>query len=110
MASELQVEMALKQKGIAEQEAKIYFNTYNEIYNQVQEFAERYGISLVLRHNNVAMDPQKRDTVLQGVNRAIVYQRQLDITDEIIKRVNSAQARRTTPAAAPAGAGRATPR
>ena len=92
MASDLQVEMALKQKGIAEQEAKIYFNTYNEIYKQVEEFAERYGISLVLRHNNVSMDPQKRDTVLQGVNRAIVYQRQLDITEEIVKRVNSAAA------------------
>lgn len=98
MASDLQVEMALKQKNVAEQEAKVYFNTYNQIYKQVEVFADSYGIGLVLRHNNVQMDPQKRDTVLQGVNRAIVFQRNLDITEEIIKRVNAANV-----AAAPAG-------
>lgn len=98
MASDLQVEMALKQKNVAEQEAKVYFNTYNQIYKQVEIFADSYGIGLVLRHNNVQMDPQKRDTVLQGVNRAIVFQRNLDITEEIIKRVNAANV-----AAAPAG-------
>ncbi|MFM7070510.1 MAG: OmpH family outer membrane protein [Planctomycetota bacterium] len=100
MASDLQVEMALKQKNVAEQEAKVYFNTYNQIYKQVEVFADSYGIGLVLRHNNVQMDPQKRDTVLQGVNRAIVFQRNLDITEEIIKRVNAANV-----AAAPAGGG-----
>jgi Skp family chaperone for outer membrane proteins len=98
MASDLQVEMALKQKNVAEQEAKVYFNTYNQIYKQVEIFADSYGIGLVLRHNNVQMDPQKRDTVLQGVNRAIVFQRNLDITEEVIKRVNAANV-----AAAPAG-------
>ncbi len=92
MASDLQVEMALKQKNIAEQEAKVYFNTYKEIYKQVEVFADSYGITLVLRHNNVQMDPQKRDTVLQGVNRAIVFQRNLDITDEVVKRVNAGAA------------------
>ncbi|MFO0819258.1 MAG: OmpH family outer membrane protein [Pirellulales bacterium] len=98
MASDLQVEMALKQKNVAEQEANVYFNTYKEIYRQVETFADTYGISLVLRHNNVQMDPQKRDTVLQGVNRAIVFQRNLDITDEIIKRVNTGTAAATTAA------------
>ncbi|MFO0872171.1 MAG: OmpH family outer membrane protein [Pirellulales bacterium] len=102
MASDLQVEMALKQKSVAEQEAKVYFNTYREIYKQVETFADSYGITLVLRHNNVQMDPQKRDTVLQGVNRSIVFQRNLDITDEIVRRVNSGVA-----AAAGGTAGRA---
>lgn len=99
MVSDLQVEMALKQKNIAEAEAKLYYNTYNEITQHVAEFAERYGISLVLRHNNVQMDPQKRDTVMQGVNRPIVYQQKLDITEEITKRVNAgAQAQAKVPA------------
>lgn len=99
MVSDLQVEMALKQKNIAEQEAKVYFNTYQEITKHVEEFADKYGISLVLRHNNIQMDPQKRETVLQGVNRAIVFQRKLDITQEIASRVNTAQATKPAPAA-----------
>jgi Skp family chaperone for outer membrane proteins len=100
MVSDLQVEMALKQKNIAEAEAKLYYTTYTEITQHVAEFAERYGISLVLRHNNVQMDPQKRDTVMQGVNRAIVYQQKLDITDEIAKRVNAGATVKSAPAAA----------
>ena len=107
MVSDLQVEMALKQKNIAEAEAKLYFNTYNEITQHVAEFAERYGISLVLRHNNVQMDPQKRDTVMQGVNRPIVYQQKLDITDEIISMVNPATASQSQ---RPAQPGRSVPK
>lgn len=88
MASDLQVAMALKQKSILEQEAKIYYSTYQEIYKQVEEFSDRYGITLVLRHSNLPMDPQKRETVFRGMERQIVFQRNLDITEEIISRVN----------------------
>lgn len=86
--SQLQVDMALKQKEVMEREAKVYFNTYMEVQDLVKEFAEKNGIRLVLRYSRMEMDPTKRDTVLQGVNRPIVYQRNLDITDLIISQCN----------------------
>ena len=47
-----------------------------------------YGISLVLRYNGEEIRPDDRNSVLAGVNRAIVYQNNLDITKEISDRVN----------------------
>jgi len=98
MQSDLQVAATLKQKAILEQEAKVYYSTYEEIYKQVEEFSDRYGISLVLRHSNVAIDPAKRDSVFRGLERNIIYQRNLDITQEVLSRVN-----RTSTARAPTG-------
>lgn len=107
MASDMQVAATLRQKGIYEQEAKLYFQTYNEILAQVEDFSDRNNIRLVLRHSNTAMDPQKRDTVFRGLERQIIYHRNLDITNEIISRVNRGA---TTAAAPKAGAaGRTAP-
>jgi Skp family chaperone for outer membrane proteins len=86
--AELQVDMQLKRKQFLEAEARVYYNAYTEIVDQVAQFAERNGIGLVLRFTGEQIDPQKRETVLQGVNRAVVYQRHLNITDLILERLN----------------------
>jgi hypothetical protein len=41
-----------------------------------------------MRYSGEPIDPEDRASILQGVNRALVYHRNLDITDEIIDRVN----------------------
>ena len=84
----IQVRMQLKKRDFLEQEAKVYFNAYQEVLAAVAKFAERNSIGLVLRFNGKQMDPTKRDSVLQGVNRAVVYQRQLNITDFIVESLN----------------------
>lgn len=106
--SDLQVSMALKQKEIMEKEAKVYYNTYMEVQELVKHFAESNGIRLVLRYSRLEMDPTKRDTVLQGVNRPIVYQHKLDITDLIIAQVNRGAAVNPGTAGRPALPGRPT--
>ncbi|MCO6454447.1 MAG: OmpH family outer membrane protein [Pirellulaceae bacterium] len=89
MAADAQVKMQLKRKEFLEQEAKVYFNAYQEVLAAVSQFADRNGISLVLRFNGKEMDPSQRESVLQGVNRAVVFQRNLNITDYIIERLNA---------------------
>ena len=49
----------------------------------------RAGIRVVLRLNSDPIEPDDRNSVLQGVNNSIVFQDNLDITDEIIRRVNN---------------------
>lgn len=88
LQSDLQVEMQLKRRRFMEQEAKLYFNVYTEVKNAVAWFANEYGISLVLRYNSEDIDPSDRQSVLAGVNSPIVFQRELDITAHIIKKVN----------------------
>lgn len=91
MASDLQVETALKRKEFLEREARLYFTTYNEISDRVGRFAEENGISLVLRFNSEAINAEDRGSVLQGVNRSVVYQRNLDITLAILEQCNRQQ-------------------
>jgi Skp family chaperone for outer membrane proteins len=90
--SDLQVKMTLKRKDFMEREAKAYFNAYREIEYHVQDFCVRNGFSLVLRFNQTDMDQQNLESIRQGVNRAVVYQRNLNITDLILQRLKQGSA------------------
>ncbi len=105
MTTKLRLEMGRKQKDRVDQEAKVYFNAYKEIEWYVQRFADRYGIDLVVRFNSEDMDPNKPDSVLQGINKFIVYNRGLDISNQILGELKSA----TPPPAARTGAAPAPP-
>jgi Skp family chaperone for outer membrane proteins len=89
-AAKLQVDTQMKKKEFLQRESKVYYQVYQEVSNAVREFAEMKGIDLVLRYNGEEMKPDDRTSVLQGVNRALVYQRNLDITREILDRLNRA--------------------
>ena len=84
----LGLETGRKRKEILEREAKVYYNSYKEIERSVAKFADQYGIGLVMRFNSEPMDATKRESVLQGINRAVVFQRSLNITNAIIDGLN----------------------
>ena len=86
--AQIQLKMNLQKKEFMEREAKIYYQVYTEIEKEVAMFAQRYGINLVLRYNKVDMSPENRQQVLAGVNRAVVYQNKIDITDDILRKLN----------------------
>jgi Skp family chaperone for outer membrane proteins len=86
--TQLRLDMGRKQKERVEEEAKIYFNAYRRVEWEVQKFADRFGIDLVVRFNSEQMDPSKPESVLQGINRFVVYHRSLNITDQILKNLN----------------------
>ena len=82
--AQIQLKMNLQKKEFMEREAKVYYQTYMEIEQEVTKFAQRHGINLVLRYNKIDMSSQDRREVLAGVNRAVVYQNKIDITDDIL--------------------------
>jgi Skp family chaperone for outer membrane proteins len=88
MQSEVQVQVGLKRKAFLEQEAREYFKTYKEIEQSVAVFAQQNRIGLVLRFNGDEMKPDSRESVLQGVNKAVVYHDRLDITEWILRDLN----------------------
>ena len=88
MQAELQVDMQLKRKSILNREATVYHKAYAEVLAQVADFSQRHNIDLVLRFDSKPIDPDKRDSVLKGVNRAVVYQRSMDITKFILDNLN----------------------
>jgi Skp family chaperone for outer membrane proteins len=83
--SDMQVSAQLKKKDLLLEEARIYYNAYNEIMAEVEAAALRYNINLVLRFDSSAIDPHDRNSVLQGVNRPVVHQKGLDITGIVLE-------------------------
>jgi Skp family chaperone for outer membrane proteins len=88
MKVELQLEGAKRQKDFMEREARAYFTAYQEVEAAVAEFAVRNRVNLVLRYSGEAMDPTKRESIMQGINRFVVYQDRLNITDLVLDMVN----------------------
>lgn len=93
-AAKLQVDTQLKKKEFLQRESKVYYTVYQEVSGAVKAFADQAGIDLVLRYNGETINPEDRTSVLQGVNKALVYHRgDLDITREILDRLNRQQQR-----------------
>jgi len=86
--SDWNVKMSLKKKTLLERETQIYYNVYREINDEVRYFAERRGISLVLRYNGEPVETSNPQSVRNEINKPIVYQRGIDITEPILNEIN----------------------
>ena len=99
----LQVDTQLKKKEFLENEARVYYDTYRLVEQVIQNYASRTGTGLVLRFSREPMNQNDRNSVLQGVNRAVVYhQGSLDITNDILNdlsRVSTGGSRASRPPA-----------
>ncbi|MDG1874707.1 MAG: OmpH family outer membrane protein [Mariniblastus sp.] len=85
--------------GLLNREARIYYATYQKMQGIVSSVATQNNISLVLRFDSQDIDQTKRDEVIKGVNRAVVYHNRLDLTSMVTKAMNAGAAQ----AAAPTG-------
>ena len=97
--SDFNVRASLQKKEFLEREAKVYTNIYKEISDEVGYYSDKNGIALVLRFNGDPVDANNRNSVLNEINKPIVYQRGgIDITPIILDTLN-----RRGPAANTAG-------
>ena len=100
--ADIQVKMGHKKREFLEREARVYYDVYKEIESTVQVFCQQYRIGLVLRFNGEDMKADDRASVLNGVNKAVVFQQNLDITEHILLKLNGGAGKPTQPP--PAGA------
>ncbi len=87
LQAQIQADVTLKRKEFLYKEANVYYAIYKEIQKEVKAFADNHGIGLVLRFSADEINSTDRTSVLQGVNRAVVYQRNLNITYDILDRL-----------------------
>lgn len=73
-------------------EARVYFETYRRMESVVAEIATEFNISLVLRYESGDMKQDDRADVIKGVNRSVVYQKGLDLTNMVSQRLNGGNA------------------
>ncbi|NOY42929.1 MAG: OmpH family outer membrane protein [Planctomycetes bacterium] len=91
-------------KDFLEREAKVYYQTYMQVSNAVQHYAQQHNIGLVIRFNGDPVDPNRRESVLQAINKPVVAQNNIDITPDVLALLNRGG---TETDAAPASAARA---
>jgi Skp family chaperone for outer membrane proteins len=69
-------------------EARIYYDSYQDICEAIREYTEANGIHLVLRCRRTPVELGKATSLMRRVNRGVVFHNVPDITDEIIRRLN----------------------
>ncbi len=98
--SDWKLKVAAQRRDFAERESRNYLRAYQELSAAVKAYAQRNGISLVLRFNGARIDPNNREMVQMEVFKMVMYyDKSIDITASILETLN-----RNAAIAAPPGA------
>jgi Skp family chaperone for outer membrane proteins len=62
--------------------------TYEQISAEIRRIAEERGLKLVLRFQEENLDMRFPQKVIETVNRQVLYQNGLDITEEVLQALN----------------------
>jgi Skp family chaperone for outer membrane proteins len=87
--ADLQVQARQTKKDFLQREALQYYQSYREILTAVERVAVRHGIGLVLRFDSRDIDANDPRSVMQGMSRPVVLQRNLDITNMVVSELNT---------------------
>lgn len=104
--AKLAVRVRMQQREFLENEARIYHNTYKEIWQAVDYVCRNQNIAMVLRFNGDVADTSKPEEVLRDIQKPVVWYRSgLDITDRVLSEINRdvRPAGGSQPATAPIG-------
>ncbi|HET6883623.1 MAG TPA: OmpH family outer membrane protein [Pirellulales bacterium] len=86
--AEITAHVAEQKRHFFEKEAAIYYECYREVMAEVERYAKERGINLVMRFNGDPFDPADPQAIQKELNKAVLYQDGIDITDEILHSVN----------------------
>jgi Skp family chaperone for outer membrane proteins len=88
--AELQQLVQAGQQGLQKKESVIYLGFYRILDEEVAKYAKAKGLKLVIRQQDSSLDDnQPLPELLKSLNRSIIYQDGLDITDEILKALDA---------------------
>ena len=71
-----------------EGESKLYVSMFRELNEELSHYAQANGIQLILRHDVPPLDLSDPRSVLQEIQKPIVYQRGVDITPVMLDAMN----------------------
>jgi Skp family chaperone for outer membrane proteins len=91
LQNELRQFVETERQSLQKKEAAIYLNLYRRVEEVVAKHAKANGIKLVIRQQESSLDPeQPLAEILKTLNRGIVYEEGLDITDDVLKALSAA--------------------
>ncbi len=86
--ADFSVKAQIQKREFQDREAALYYKTLQEINEAVKYFAEQKGIGLVMKFNSEPMDPSDRDSVMRELNKPVMFQSGINITDIILAELN----------------------
>ncbi len=86
LQGELQQFAATERANLQKKEATLYIGFYKQIEPEISKVAKAKGLKLVLKDQESSLDEnQGVNELLKALNRSILYQEGLDITDDVVK-------------------------
>jgi len=76
------------QKRLAEKQATLNLKNYFAVNEEIQRIAAARGFKLVVNYASDPIDPKDLSKAMQVLNRQVLYQNGLDITEDVISAVN----------------------
>jgi Skp family chaperone for outer membrane proteins len=86
LQTDLQQFVATERQNLQKKEVAVYLGLFRQLDAEVSKLAKARGLKLVLRQQESSYDEaQPLPDILKALNRSILYEEGLDITDEILK-------------------------
>lgn len=82
--AKLQADIERARARLVKKEADLYAKTYEHMQTVIGKYSREQGISVVIRSQTGSLDSDNPKQVLEGVNRFVVFEDRVDITDNII--------------------------
>lgn len=76
------------QQSVAEKQSKLMLWAYGKIVDQIQQYADARSIKLVVQYHSVPTEDKTAQEIMSALQRQVIYQNALDITDEILQGLN----------------------
>jgi Skp family chaperone for outer membrane proteins len=87
--ADLSIKIQQQKREFLQREARMYYNVYQEIQQEVNYYCAANNVPVVLRFSREPADVDKPDTVLAYINKPVItYAKDLDITDLILDQLN----------------------
>ena len=98
LQSELNKFIAQEREELQKREAAVFLDLYRQLEDEVKKYAKEKGIKLVIRQQDGSLDDkQPLAEILKTLNRGIIYEEGLDITDDILKALDARNAAAAKP-------------
>ncbi len=92
MQTDLQRFVAEGRSALQKKEATAYLSFFRQLDTEISKYAKANGFKLVLRQYESSFDDgQSLPDVAKALNRTILYEEGLDITDHILKALDAAK-------------------
>ena len=91
MQGDFQRFVATGRNTLQNKEATTYLAFFRQLDAEIRKYAKEHGLKLIVRQSETSLeDGQALQDVFKALNRSILYEEGLDITEPILKALNSA--------------------